>query len=687
MRFATKAIPCVAVAVLIVIAPAASAMDTANPYVHAGFLWDKGYDGTGVEIGVLDAYLADSSHPAISGNYLGSIKFALGASSLGSHATQVVGAAVGADATYPGIAPGAGWWTGQTARAPQQTSDQRTQTIAAETFGQGLDELAGNPVEVITLSIGFDGDTNAADQWSLALDHVVGTNGRTVTVAAGNSGPASGTLDGYPSAAYNAIIVGATGQTYGTPDYSQVASYSSRGPSDDGRVKPDMVAPGSQLYLPDVNGGWESVNGTSFATPIVAGGAALLTDMGIDRGLSTDPRVIKSVLLNSADKLAGWSHTPSQPLDLNQGAGEMNLSKAFGQYLLGEQDAGTVRSVGWDMGAANAVAEQLYHIDTSVPANTPFSATLVWNRNVTSSSEDIESAVYSAEPLRNLDLVLYDADDLSTPIASSVSTLDNVEHLYLTAAERTHYVLGVRMTGGTPADLEDYALAWHTLHDEDAILRTGDADLDGDVDYGENPITQPGSDGVSDLNRLIANAGTTSGAEWTDGDFDSDGDVDYGENPITQPGSDGVSDLNLLIANVSSSPAVGADQASGVAQMVYNEVTGEVLLDHGGGIANMTIYTIAGGIDPNDVDPFFSTDPTDAQNNQLVFFDANGLATGEDSIGACLLPGLDPGSEVLLYYQATGGSVTPGVITVVPEPATTVLLGLGGAAALIRRKK
>ncbi len=496
---------------LLAAAPAA-ALDLAVPQVEAGYVWDRGYTGIGVEIGVLDLFMAENTHPAISGNYLGGVNFTKGGAWISAHATEVSGCALSQDPIYQGVAPGAAWWTGQTTKRSSMTT-VRTQTIAAETFGQGLGSLNGNPVEVITLSIGLAGDTAAMDQWSLALDHIVHTNGRTVTVAAGNAGPGAGTLDGYPAGTFNAIIVGATGGTGSNPseDYSHLASYSSRGPTSDGRAKPDIVAPGSVIHMPTLGGGWTDASGTSFATPLVAGGAALLIGMGQELGYSTDPKVIKSVLLNSADKLAGWNNTPTRPLDYNQGAGQMNLHSAYRQYRFGQRDPGAVPGIGWSGRELAAGAEDLYSLDLNLPAGARIAATLAWDRVVTTDTEDVEQVIYSFDHLDDLNLYLYEAGDLSTPMASSVSTVDNVEHVYFSIPAAGRYVVGVEMAEGGPGDAETYGLAWRVFPDAGSAL-PGDANLDGRAD---------GADYT-----LWADNFQTADKTWFEGDFNGDGYVD-----------------------------------------------------------------------------------------------------------------------------------------------------------------
>ena len=97
-----------------------------------------------------------------------------------------------------------------------------------------------------------------------------------------------------------------------------------------------------------------NVNGTSFAAPTVAGGAALLYDAAYAVLGSTpdarDSRVMKAVLMNSADKTLGWNNgqtanpngfggvLTTRGLDNRVGAGRMDLNRAFDQLLSGTTD-------------------------------------------------------------------------------------------------------------------------------------------------------------------------------------------------------------------------------------------------------------------------------------------------------------------------------------------------------------
>jgi hypothetical protein len=163
---------------------------------------------------------------------------------------------------------------------------------------------------------------------SLSLDHEVGSyacghtpvceecerligSGTIVVVAAGNEGRAfvsmaSGPTEGYrqmsitdPGNAAGAITVGATHRhqphTYG------VSYFSSRGPTGDGRAKPDLVAPGEKITAPVPGGGLKSLDGTSMAAPHVSGAAALI--LARHPELIGQPAAIKRVLCETATDL------------------------------------------------------------------------------------------------------------------------------------------------------------------------------------------------------------------------------------------------------------------------------------------------------------------------------------------------------------------------------------------------
>ena len=95
------------------------------------------------------------------------------------------------------------------------------------------------------------------------------------------------------------ITVGATHReqphTYG------VSYFSSRGPTGDGRVKPDLVAPGEKITAPVPGSGLKTLDGTSQAAPHVSGAAALL--LARHPELIGDPARVKELLCSTATDL------------------------------------------------------------------------------------------------------------------------------------------------------------------------------------------------------------------------------------------------------------------------------------------------------------------------------------------------------------------------------------------------
>lgn len=153
-------------------------------------------------------------------------------------------------------------------------------------------------------------------------------SGVVVVAAAGNLGYQSfetkeGLYDGYtafsvtdPGNADGVITVGAT-HRYSPHTYG-VSFFSSRGPTGDGRLKPDLVAPGERIRAP-FRQGWGDLDGTSMAAPHVSGAAAML--MARYSEFIGQPRRIKRILCDSATDLGRERSF--------QGQGMLDVLRAF----------------------------------------------------------------------------------------------------------------------------------------------------------------------------------------------------------------------------------------------------------------------------------------------------------------------------------------------------------------------
>jgi serine protease AprX len=136
-------------------------------------------------------------------------------------------------------------------------------------------------------------------------------SGVVVVAAAGNRGyqdfqTNDGTYEGYaafsitdPGNGEGVITVGATHGNW--PHTYGVSFFSSRGPTGDGRLKPDLVAPGERILAPVLDGGWGAESGTSMAAPHVSGAAAMLLARYPE--MVGQPRRVKRILCESATDL------------------------------------------------------------------------------------------------------------------------------------------------------------------------------------------------------------------------------------------------------------------------------------------------------------------------------------------------------------------------------------------------
>jgi len=313
---------------------------------------DLGLSGAGVNIAVLDSGI-NPNHPDLAGKVVHWRDFITGSSTPHDgcsvrHGTHVASIAAGTGAAsqgrYAGVAPGAGLvvlkvLTETTVNG--QSFCSTTTSIVNAAIQWAIDNRAAYNIRVMNLSLGTAGGVcNVDNTHSTArLVNEAVAAGIVVVVAAGNSGPGPCTVAS-PGVAVRAITVGAMADpTHGAalrygcgaapPGGFYLACFSSRGPTLDNLVKPDVLAPG--VYIAAAYGGFDdpssqwypaayvSYSGTSMATPFVAGVVALM--LQANPGLSPDQ--VKALVTGTA---LDWG--PPGP-DNDYGAGILRAYEAI----------------------------------------------------------------------------------------------------------------------------------------------------------------------------------------------------------------------------------------------------------------------------------------------------------------------------------------------------------------------
>ena len=261
----------------------------------------------------------------------------------------------------------------------------------------------------------------------------------------------------------------APGTSYNGIGVSAYGAFNLPGPTSDGRCKPDIASP-DQAQAPN--------GAVSYATAYASGAAAILVqaakrgDGGANTNGASDLRNIKALLLNGAVKPAGWTNSPATPLDALYGAGIVNVFNSWMQLKGGQRafiESTTVTSgaahppgantnnvavlSGWDTNSISTTTSQdrinHYYFKLTGTNSFTFTATLVWNKQLGKTS------------INDLNLFLYNTAN-SNLVASSISAVDNVEHLSLPQLAPGRYDLQVLKKGSATqvSAAETYALAF-----------------------------------------------------------------------------------------------------------------------------------------------------------------------------------------------------------------------------------
>ena len=286
--------------------------------------------------------------------------------------------------------------------------------------------------------------------------------GLLVLFAAGNDGPGTGTV-GAPSTAKNTLTVGNHQNRYnGAPD--TMMSGSSRGPTDDGRIKPDVVAPGgyvrscrAQEAGDTGSATWSNqyyleYTGTSMATPNAAGAAALIREYLVEIALRPEPQgaLIKALLILGAEDM-GTRNIPND----DEGWGRVNLRDTLapsGGRGIWVDDRSLLSSTGQSK-------SYVFNVSAS---SSPFKVVLAW-------SDERGSRFSSTQLVNDLDLEVLSPDGTTylgnvfsngrSIQAGSRDTLNNVEVVLIDAAQQGIWEVKVKDANHAGSRSQPYSIA------------------------------------------------------------------------------------------------------------------------------------------------------------------------------------------------------------------------------------
>lgn len=272
---------------------------------------ERDINGQGVTLGFLDTNYSPPgerpfSHPSLShirdsGRLIEARDFSerdpdWPCNGTSTHGMSVASVAVGFHAgELIGPGYGATIYAAKTECAPYERNIEEDNFVAA------VEWMESEGVDVMTSSLGYlgfdtgqhsytvgdlDGDTGLT---TIAFDWAAQRGVITVT-SAGNAGPGVSSIS-TPADGDSVISVGAVHSS------GDIVGFSSRGPTADGRIKPDVSAQGASVFL-GTRGGYGRSNGTSFSAPMVAGIVAQILQVNPELG----PREVWHALTSTASR-------------------------------------------------------------------------------------------------------------------------------------------------------------------------------------------------------------------------------------------------------------------------------------------------------------------------------------------------------------------------------------------------
>lgn len=413
-------------------------------------------------------------------------------------------------------------------------------------------------------------DPAAVSPEMLALDGLAAQNPNVaLVVSAGNSGNLP---VGAPADAFNNIAVG----SLGGKNFLVPSAFSSRGMNDfynpvtgvlvqDARVAVQIAAPGEVFFLaaylgdsgglgaalpeitvepPPTDQFFNNMDGTSFASPMVAGGLAQLKDAARrdtvwnlnDVAHAFDTRVATTVLMAGTLETYGWDNgqrvtsegyvATSQALDASTGAGALQLMRSAEVYLFGSRGDGSsvIAGSGWDFAQIGVGGSKNYTFAGPMAQDVELTVGLNW---FAGRGYDMASGVGSNLSFADLNLEVWEVQggSLANLVGQSATIYNNTEFLRLDLSAGKTYGLRVTFDGmvfdQTSSVLsESYGLAWLTSAYGTSYWNPAGTNRVWDGLVQNWSSAPPGSAGVTSaattgLDQLVWEAGTNAAVAVT----------------------------------------------------------------------------------------------------------------------------------------------------------------------------
>lgn len=312
------------------------------PQVNAPQAWADGFDGKGTKVAVLDTGI-DADHPDVKDRLVGARSFVPGEevddkNGHGTHvASTIAGSGAASEGANKGVAPAADLLVGKVLGDEGSGADSGIIEAMEWAKAEGAD--------IVSMSLGSPVPDDGTDPMSQAVDSLSADGGPLFVIAAGNAYGAGAI--GSPGSAEKALTIAAVDKQ------DRRAPFSSMGPLVRSHgLKPDLSAPGvginaaASQSIPGVEGMYQSLSGTSMATPHVAGAAAILKQ----RHPGWSGQRIKDALMTSSRKLDAY--TPYE-----QGIGRLDV-KAAVDTTIEATGSVPVASYDWPHSPSDPVAER-----------------------------------------------------------------------------------------------------------------------------------------------------------------------------------------------------------------------------------------------------------------------------------------------------------------------------------------